>query len=88
MASATEAHPSDELPVGHHDGHGPQHTGEDCALGQPPQGPVVALPCLSPLHSEAGAGDVTPRQAHPRRSSARDTVAPIAHAADSAVLRI
>lgn len=88
VASATVAQPAEERPADHHDGHGQQHTGEDCALGQPPQGPAVALPCLSPLHSETGDNGAAPRPAHSRHSAARDAAAPIAHAADSAVLRI
>ncbi|MEU6375229.1 hypothetical protein [Streptomyces sp. NPDC046909] len=88
VASATPAQPAHEEPADHHDGHGQQHTGEDCALGQPPQGPAVALPCLSPLHSDTGDDAGAPRPAHSRHSSARDAVAPITHAAHSAVLRI
>ncbi|WP_425428671.1 DUF6153 family protein [Streptomyces yerevanensis] len=82
VASATSAQPE-----GHHDGHGQQHVDADCAMGQPSQGPAVAVPCLSPLSSESGdeaSGSAPARQA----AGARDFVAPRTQTADSAVLRI
>ncbi len=87
VASATSAQPANGQPEGHHDGHGQQHAVEDCAMGQPPQGPDVTVPCLSPLSSENGnevPGSVPARHA----TATRDFVAPRTQAADSAVLRI
>ncbi|MEU0680173.1 MULTISPECIES: DUF6153 family protein [Streptomyces] len=87
VASATSAQPAGEHPEGHHDGHGQQHADEDCALGQPPQGPAVAVPCLSPLSSENG-DELLPGSVFTRQAAARDFTAPITPPADSAVLRI
>ena len=87
VASATRAQPADEQPEGHHDGHGQQHADGDCALGQPPQGPDVAVPCLSPLSSENGE-ELLPGFVFTRQAAARDFAAPITPAADSTVLRI
>lgn len=87
VASATSALSEGEPSDGHHDGHGQRHAVGECALGQPPQGPVVAVPCLSPLSSASGEIG-TPRPVYARYSEARDSLVPIAHAADSAVLRI
>ncbi|MGW3935240.1 DUF6153 family protein [Streptomyces sp. NBC_00024] len=87
VASATSMQVADEQPDGHHDGHGQQHAGETCAVGQPSQGPAVAVPCLSPLSSESGdeaLGSAPARHA----TTARDFAAPRTQAADSAVLRI
>lgn len=81
--SAMTDAPSDD----HQDGHGQHHAGGECALGQPAQGPGVSVPCLSSLSSESG-DDGLPQPAHARHAAARDFVAPAAHAADSAVLRI
>ncbi|WP_408056143.1 DUF6153 family protein [Streptomyces ureilyticus] len=87
VASATSAQSVGEQPEGHHDGHGQQHADADCAMGQPSQGPAVAVPCLSPLSSESG--DEAPGSAPARQAAgARDFVAPRTQAADSAVLRI
>ena len=88
VASATWAQSADEQSADHHDGHGRHHTHADCALGQPPQGPAVAVPCLSPLSSESGDGAAVARPVHARQSAAREAVAPITHSADSTVLRI
>ncbi|MEV0634501.1 DUF6153 family protein [Streptomyces sp. NPDC050619] len=82
-ASETPHDASDD----HHGGHGQHHAGGECALGQPPQGPGVEVPCLSPL-SPVGDDDGLRRLVHARHAAARDLVAPITHAADSAVLRI
>jgi len=87
VASATSVQLAGEQPEGHHDGHGQQHAGETCAVGQPSQGPAVAVPCLSPLSSESGDeafGSAPARHA----TAARDFAAPRTQAADSAVLRI
>lgn len=87
VASAMPAQLAGEQPEGHHDGHGQQHAGEICAVGQPSQGPAVAVPCLSPLSSESG--DEAPGSAPARQAAgARDFAAPRTPAADSAVLRI
>lgn len=89
--SAVSASTTPDAPSGdHHDGHGQHgqhHAGGECALGQPPQGPGVSVPCLSSLSSESG-DDGLPRLADARHAAARDFVATPAHAADSAVLRI
>ncbi|QES40085.1 hypothetical protein DEJ49_03020 [Streptomyces venezuelae] len=66
--------------------HPPAHTVEECALGQPPQGPGVDLPCLSPLDS-AWRGDA-PVPPHAQRFAGRDLPVPIAHAAESTILRV
>ncbi|MFM9595090.1 DUF6153 family protein [Streptomyces scabiei] len=72
---------------GHDDGHGQSHAGDTCVVGQPSQGPAVAVPCLSPLSSESGDGE--PGSAPARRATAaRDSAGPRALTADSAVLRI
>ncbi|WP_142217807.1 hypothetical protein [Streptomyces sp. SLBN-118] len=86
VASATSGHLANAQPKGHDDGHGHQHAVEDCALGQPPQGPAVAVPCLSPLGSEDG--DDVPGAVPARHAAVRDFAAPITQVADSAVLRI
>ena len=86
VASATSAQPANGQPEGHHDGHGQQHAVEDCALGQPPQGPDVAVPCPSPLGSENG--HEAPSSVSARHAAAQDCAAPITQPADSAVLRI
>lgn len=90
VASATSvvvgATPEDPS-AGHHGGHGQDHAGAECALGQPPHGPDLAVPCLSPLSSE-GHDNALPRPAYARLAEARDFMAPTTHAADSAVLRI
>lgn len=83
-ASETPDDPSEDH---HGGGHGQHHAGAECALAQPPQGPGVALPCMSTLSSEID-GSVPSRSAYARRTAARDFGAPTAHAADSAVLRI
>jgi hypothetical protein len=85
VASATHGVPMGGTPGGHHEDHGQHHTGEECALGQPPQGPHVGMPCLSPLSSSWHHGMYI--SAHSRRSAAQSFVASIAHKADSAVLR-
>ncbi|MEV0321070.1 hypothetical protein ACIBKX_17845 [Streptomyces sp. NPDC050658] len=74
------------VPGGHHQDHEQQHTVEECALGQPPQGPDVDMPCLSPLDSDQRAGASLLTRAH--AVAGRDFVVPIAHAADSTILRI
>ncbi|KUO14995.1 hypothetical protein [Streptomyces dysideae] len=71
----------------HSDGHGHQHAGEDCALGQPSQGPDMAAPCLSPLHPVSDENEPL-RPVAVRHAAPRDLVAPPAHAAASAVLRV
>ncbi|MGW4102048.1 DUF6153 family protein [Streptomyces sp. NPDC004976] len=87
VATATTMQVAAEQPDGHHDGHGQQHADADCAMGQPSQGPAVAVPCLSPLSSESG--DEAPGFAPARHATtARDFAAPRTQAADSAVLRI
>ena len=87
VASATSMQVVGEQPEGHHDGHGQPHAGETCAVGQPSQGPAVAVPCLSPLSSESGDG--VPGSAPARHATAaRGLAAPRTQAADSAVLRI
>jgi Family of unknown function (DUF6153) len=87
VASATPMQVAGEQPDGHHDGHGQQHPGETCAVGQPSQGPAVTVPCPSPLSSESG--DEVPGSAPARQATkARDFTAPRTQAADSAVLRI
>ncbi len=84
---ATLAQSAGQQPEGHHGGHGQPHAGETCAVGQPSQGPAVAVPCLSPLSSENG--DEAPGSGPARRAAvARDFAAPRTRAADSAVLRI
>ncbi|WP_369033373.1 hypothetical protein [Streptomyces adonidis] len=91
VAIATSAVPvsaaSDDPSGDHHDGHGQHHAGGECALGQSPQGPGVGVPCLSSLSSESDDNGL-PRLVDARHAAARDLVAPTAHAADSAVLRI
>nr|WP_024126262.1 hypothetical protein [Streptomyces sp. FR1]AHE38881.1 Hypothetical protein pFRL3_104c [Streptomyces sp. FR1]AHE39363.1 Putative secreted protein [Streptomyces sp. F2] len=87
VASATSARLADEQPEGHHDGHGQQHVGEDCALGQPPQGPDVAVPCLSPLSWE-NAEELVPGSVSTRQAATGDFAAPTTQPANSAVLRI
>ncbi|MFI7316319.1 hypothetical protein [Streptomyces venezuelae] len=75
-----------EVPGERGHGHPQAHTVEECALGQPPQGPGVGLPCLSPLDSAwRGDGPVSP---HARRVAGRDLLVPIAHAVDSTILRV
>ncbi|NGO09032.1 hypothetical protein G5C60_15840 [Streptomyces sp. HC44] len=87
VASATSMQEAGEQPDGHHDGHGQQHAGEECVVGQPSQGPAMAVPCLSPLSSESG--DEAPGFAPARHTTAaRDFATPRTQAADSAVLRI
>ena len=87
VASAMPAQLAGEQPEGHHDGHGQQHADADCAMGQPSQGPAVAVPCLSPLSSENG--EEAPGFAPARHAAAaRDFAVPRTQAADSAVLRI
>ncbi|WP_055569246.1 hypothetical protein [Streptomyces atriruber] len=73
-------------PGSHRHDHPQSHTVEECALGQPPQGPDVDLPCLSPLGAARQAG--APVAAGAQRVAGRDFVVPIAHAADSTILRI
>ncbi|MEU8956342.1 hypothetical protein AB0C93_18805 [Streptomyces sp. NPDC048518] len=74
-------------PGGPRHDHRQQHTVEECALSQPPQGPDVDLPCLSPLGSRWRPG--APASTHAaHRIAGRDFVVPIAHAADSTILRI
>ncbi|MFF5359793.1 DUF6153 family protein [Streptomyces scabiei] len=86
VASATSRQSAGES-QGHDDGHGQPHTGETCAVGQPSQGPAVAVPCLSPLNSESG--DDEPGSAPARlATAARDSAVPRTQTADSAVLRI
>ncbi|MEV0226790.1 DUF6153 family protein [Streptomyces sp. NPDC050704] len=87
VASAMSTQVAGAQTDGHHDGHGQQHAGEICAVGQPSQGPAVAVPCLSPLSAESG--DEMPGSAPARHpTAARDFAAPRTQAADSAVLRI
>ena len=87
VASATSVQLAVEQSEGHHGGHGQQHADADCAMGQPSQGPAVAVPCLSPLSSENG--DEAPGTAPARHATAaRDFAVPRTQAADSAVLRI
>ncbi|GAA2628796.1 hypothetical protein GCM10010307_18990 [Streptomyces vastus] len=88
VASATSAQPTGEQPEGHHDGHGQQHADADCVMGQPPQGPDVAVPCLSPLSSENGDEGPGSAPARHAAAAARDFAAPRTQAADSTVLRI
>lgn len=76
----------DGPPGGHGDDHRPRHTVAECALGQPPQGPDVDVPCLSPLAPQGRNGALAPARA--RAAAGRDFVVPIAHAAESTVLRI
>ncbi|WP_306334059.1 hypothetical protein [Streptomyces sp. KL118A] len=73
-------------PGSHRHDHPPSHTVEECALGQPPQGPDVDLPCLSPLGAARQSG--APVAAGAQRVAGRDFVVPIAHAADSTILRV
>jgi hypothetical protein len=87
MASARSAASAGRKSTGHRDGHGHQHAVEDCALGQPPQSPDAGVPCLSPLQAASHDNEAL-RPVRARHAAARDAVAPIAHAADSAVLRI
>lgn len=87
LASAMSAPSGGQKSTGQRDGHGHQHAVEDCALGQPPQSPYAGVPCLSPLHSASHDNEML-RPVRARHVAARDAVAPIAHAADSAVLRI
>ncbi|MET8684752.1 hypothetical protein ABZV77_11100 [Streptomyces sp. NPDC004732] len=75
-----------EAPGGHSHDHPQSHTVEECALGQPPQGPDVDLPCLSPLGSAWLDGVPVPAGA--QRVAGRDFVVPIAHAADTTILRV
>jgi hypothetical protein len=86
VATATSDGMAGQRPEGHHDGHGQQHAGEDCALGQPQQGPAVAVPCLSPLNPVSADG--APGSVSARRALAEGSTAPITHPANSAVLRI
>ncbi|MEU7581092.1 hypothetical protein AB0B50_26220 [Streptomyces sp. NPDC041068] len=72
-------------PGGHHHDHR-QHAVEECALGQPPQGPDVDTPCLSPLDSNRRDG--APALTGASHRAGRDFVVPIAHAADCTILRI
>ncbi|MEV5978646.1 hypothetical protein [Streptomyces sp. NPDC052114] len=69
----------------HHHDHR-QHTVEECALGQPPQGPDVDGPCLSPLAPEGNDG--APALTRAPYLAGRDFVVPIAHAADTTILRV
>ncbi len=86
--SAASVSMTPDAPSGdHHDGHGQHHAGGECELGQPPQGPGVGVPCLSPLGSESD-GSGLPQLVDARHAASRDFPAPTAHAADSAVLRI
>lgn len=91
VASATSALSPGEIPLdpsgGHHEGHGQHHAGGECALGQPSQGPGAGVPCLSGL-SPASDDDGLSRPVHAHHAAARDFAAPVAHAAESAVLRI
>ncbi|MEV0254203.1 hypothetical protein AB0H82_07985 [Streptomyces sp. NPDC050732] len=66
--------------------HPQQHTVEECALGQPPQGPGVDLPCLSPLDPQRQGSVSGPVRV--QRGAGRDFVIPIAHAVDSTILRV
>ncbi|MHC0429445.1 hypothetical protein ACX6XY_04530 [Streptomyces sp. O3] len=94
--SALSYSPLDPLPDSPYDsggrsgGHG-RHTATvgECALGQPPSGPDMGLPCLSPLAAEAVDPAAAPYAEHAHRPAAvRGFVAPIPHAAESPVLRI
>ncbi|MEU6819584.1 hypothetical protein ABZ921_03070 [Streptomyces atriruber] len=85
-AVAGDASAVAEAPGSHRHDHPQSHTVEECALGQPPQGPDVDLPCLSPLGAAWQA--VVPVPAGAQRVAGRDFVVPIAHAADSTILRI
>ncbi|MEV2253743.1 hypothetical protein AB0I94_24725 [Streptomyces sp. NPDC050147] len=85
---ATATRDATEAPVDHHggDGHGRQSSLDECGLGQPAQGPVLGLPCLTSLGSAAET--VVPPLVHVRPSAVRGFVVPIPHAAESPVLRI
>ncbi|MFF1380265.1 hypothetical protein [Streptomyces sp. NPDC058308] len=85
-AIAPDAPAVAEDPGGPRHDHRQQHAVEECALSQPPQGPDVDMPCLSPLGSRWRGGAPVPLGAH--RIAGRDFVVPIAHAADSTILRI
>ncbi|MFP3988881.1 hypothetical protein U9R90_15535 [Streptomyces sp. E11-3] len=93
-ADGAVAHSVGELPGAErerqqHGGDGQQHTATagECELGQPPSGPDVDVPCLSPLSTEAV--DPAPYAEHVHHPAAvRGFVAPISHAAESPVLRI
>jgi hypothetical protein len=79
---------ADAEPAGHSGGHERHHhAGEDCTLGQPPQSPDIAVPCLSPLPSVSDSIVPLPRPLWVRHAPA-DGMAPPTHAAASAVLRI
>lgn len=71
---------------GHRHDHGPAHTVEECALGQPQQGPEVGMPCLSPLSWVSDAQACVMGQGP--RSAVRASAVPIAQPADSAILRM
>ncbi|GLP70288.1 hypothetical protein TUSST3_69090 [Streptomyces sp. TUS-ST3] len=86
--SAVRASETPDAPSGdHHGGHGQHHAGGECELAQPPQGPDLAAPCPSALGPESDDNGV-PQPVYAGHAAARDIVAPTAHAADSAVLRI
>ncbi|BBC35072.1 hypothetical protein SGFS_063660 [Streptomyces graminofaciens] len=92
VASATSAMLSGETPHDpsgdRHEGHGQHHAGGECSLGQPPQAPGVGVPCLSPLSSASDGDDGLSQLVRAHYTAAQDVVAPVEHAADSAVLRI
>ncbi len=84
-SAAPDALPASGASGDHHHDHR-QHTVEECALGQPPQGPDVDVPCLSPLAPERTDG--APALTRAPHLAGRDFVVPIAHAADTTILRV
>ncbi|MFD9903006.1 hypothetical protein [Streptomyces sp. NPDC059063] len=77
-----DAEPSHDL----RRGHGDHHAFEECAVGQPTQGPDLELPCASPLDVPVADGDPHAERGHP--SAVRHSAVPQPHAAESPVLRI
>lgn len=71
---------------GHHGGHGSHQYVDDCALGQPEQGPELTAPCLSPLDTAWGRG--VPVMARTHGPAARDMAVSIPPSADPTVLRL
>ncbi|GAA1163059.1 hypothetical protein GCM10009654_19710 [Streptomyces hebeiensis] len=85
FASATCHLPDTELPGGHHGDHGQHHALQECALGQPPQGPGTGMP--GPSTPNSTANDAAPHVGHGHVPVVRGPVlAP--PAAASSVLRI
>ncbi|MFJ9412212.1 hypothetical protein [Streptomyces sp. NPDC101393] len=86
-AAAAHSRFLSEVPDGgHHGDHGQQHTHDECALGQPPQGPGGGAPGGCSPTSERY--DLTPVWTRPAPSPAADFVVPIPHAAQPTVLRM